>query len=98
MNQFIFTKKSHKDFEKLQPAEQSRILQKLQLLKKHPDILATVSTVKEMYPITHRLRIGNHRLLLNLHSQTGKHCKFIITQIVHRKEIYRQILSQHNKI
>lgn len=89
MNQFIFTKKSQKDLEKLNPEDGDRIIQKLKDLKAHPEILNLIVTLKEIFPITHRLRVGDFRLLMYLEKQIGKNCQFIITKVGHRRDVYR---------
>lgn len=89
MNSFIFTKKSRKALLELSKIEQNRILDKLTYLKSHPNIISVVKALEDMYPITHRLRIGNFRLLLHLSLKDKDEYEFIITQIAHRKDVYR---------
>lgn len=86
---FIFTKTSEKDFKKLPINIQKRIVAKLKEIKTHPDIFSILKTIFEFEPATHRIRIGNYRLILELKSQEKSNLKFRILKIGHRKEIYK---------
>lgn len=90
MIEFIFTQNSKKLFLKLEKSDQIRIIKKLEYLKNFKNLPSnTIRQISDMDPITHRLRVGKLRLLLHLSAQTGKNYKFIVTQVGHRREIYR---------
>ena len=88
MNKFIFTEKAAKNLQQLPKEDQERILKKLQYFKNHPEILTVAKAIEDMYPITHRLRVGNYRLLLHLSLKNQNSCEFDILKIGHRREIY----------
>lgn len=89
MVKFIFSKESYKKFSNLEKEIRDRIILKLQNLKNHPDIFSVLVKMKESDNSTHRLRIGNYRIILFLKIQRGNNCEFIIVDLGHRKEIYR---------
>jgi len=76
-------------FRELSPDTQKRILQKLQMLKNHPDVFSVVGKLHDIYPATHKLRIGNYRLILELKDNTKSDTLFHILRAGHRKDIYR---------
>lgn len=89
MNQFIFTEKVKETFSKLEQHEQNRIVEKLQFLKDHHNISSVIKRIKYMDPATHRLRIGQNRLLLQLVRNDDSNHFFRILKIGHRREVYR---------
>lgn len=89
MIKFVFTAKAEKKFFRLQKKNQDRIIEKLQLLKKHPEILSVLKKLIDFEPATHRLRIGNYRLILMLDKQNKSDFNFLILDVGHRSEIYR---------
>lgn len=90
MIEFIFTQNSKKVFFKLEKSDQIKIIKKLKYLKNSKNLPSnTIRQIWDMDPITHRLRVGKLRLLLHLSGQKGKNYKFIVTQIGHRREVYR---------
>ena len=53
--------------------------------KFHPDIFAVLDPLTDMTPATHRIRIGDYRLVLKW--EFGR--TFKILDIGHRREVYR---------
>jgi mRNA-degrading endonuclease RelE of RelBE toxin-antitoxin system len=86
---FVFTKPAEKDFAKLSKDVRARMIAKLKEFKNHDDILFVLKRLIDFEPATHRLRIGNFRLILKLNSQEGKNFVFWILNIGHRKDIYK---------
>lgn len=84
MNHFIFTKFAKRKFEKLSPEIQEYILEKLRELKKYKNLGTHLKKLKDVEPATHRLRIGNYRLIMEWKTKT----RFIVLDVGHRKEIY----------
>ena len=88
MVNFVFTEYARKQFYKLPKDIQERINSKLQIVKNHFDIFAILKTTQELPPATHRLRIGNYRLLLFLKSNYDKNVIFLVLKIAHRRDVY----------
>lgn len=86
---FIFTKQTQKAFSKLSKSVQKRVIEKLEELRTHDDILSILKRLINFEPATHRLRIGDYRLILALRDQTEKDFEFYVLDIGHRKDIYR---------
>ncbi len=85
--QFVFTKEAYKQWRKLDPASQNDIRTKIEEVKTKPDLFAkNIKRVFEMEPITHRLRIGNYRLLLQSDFESNKH---LVLKVGHRRDVYR---------
>ncbi len=89
MHTFIFSNHAHKNFLKLSKETQDRISQKLRTLKSHDDILAILKRLHGFEPATHRLRVGNYRLVLELKQQEEQSIEFWILDVGHRKDIYK---------
>ena len=89
MNQFIFTKKAEERFLDLPKSIQERIITKLKNLKQHDDILSILKRLHYLEPASHRLRVGNYRLILELKKQTQKETIFWILGVGDRKDIYK---------
>lgn len=85
MNNFIFTVFAEKKLQKLQKTDQNRIISKLKELKQHPNIFSVLSSLIDFKPATHRLRIGNQKLILTQKNEKT----FIILDLGHRKDIYK---------
>jgi len=85
---FTFTKFAEKQFTKQIPNIQERIIKKLQDLKTHPNIFSILKTVHDIEPATHRLRIGNYRILLKLEKSESEKVLLLILDIDHRNKIY----------
>ena len=85
MPTFRFTKYAAKKLRKLDTIIQKRILGKLEELKDRDDVHAIVAPLQDVYPATHRLRMGDYRLVLK---QDGEG-KFIVVDVGHRSSIYR---------
>lgn len=60
---FFFTKHAEDQLRKLTPSTQDRIISKLQAIK-NATISPDIKRMKDSSIITHRLRIGDYRLLL----------------------------------
>lgn len=86
---FVFSKFAAKRFGKLAQSEQTRITTKLHELKSHPDILSTLKPLHKFEPATHRLRVGNYRLILQLTQVNAKHTELFVLDVGHRRDIYR---------
>lgn len=86
---FVFTKVGEKAFLKLSRQEQERIASKLRALKYHADILSVLKRLYDFAPATHRLRIGNYRLILELRNRQKDDFEFWVLDVGHRKDIYR---------
>lgn len=89
MIKFIFSKGSKKKFLNFEKDLQDRILFKLRNLNDHSNIFSVLVKMKDCNHSTHRLRIGNYRIVLFLKNQQEDNYEFIIVDIGHRKEIYR---------
>jgi len=89
MTVFVFTKYSEKAFNKLPKNVKERILDKLRELKKHDDIFAVLKRLHNLEPASHRLRIGNYRLILELKSQKNDKTEFWVLDVGDRKDIYK---------
>jgi|GEM_PF-304493 len=81
---FVFTVFAQKKFLKLDTAIQKRIHLKLLQLKDHPDIYSVLEQLVGLAHVTHRLRVGDYRVILRRVSQT----KFSIFDVGHRRSIY----------
>jgi len=70
-----------KDIKKISEPFKTQIKNKIQSLIKYPDI----TNIKKLqnYNPTHRLRVGNYRVLFDIEDDT-----IIIGRIKHRKEAY----------
>ena len=85
MYQFIFTNEAKHKYEKLDISIQNRIKTKLQTLKTYKHIFAILKPLIDFAPATHRIRIGNYRLILAQKSDTD----FLIIDVGHRSKIYK---------
>lgn len=86
---FVFSKFAEKRLKKLGRSEQDRIVTKLQELKQHPDVLSILKPLHNFEPATHRLRVGNYRLILQLIPTNSKQQGFVVLDVGHRRDIYR---------
>ena len=86
---FIFTKQAAKAYERIPKTVKARVSEKLKELKTHDDIFSILKRLENFKPATHRLRIGNYRLILELWEQTDKNSIFWVLDIGHRKDIYK---------
>lgn len=83
MVEFVFTKYAEKKFLKLPQIEQDRISKRLMELKACDNVFYFLRRLVNFEPATHRLRVGNYRLILMLDE------KFVILDVGHRKDVYR---------
>lgn len=88
MAKFYFTKNSKKEFEKLSLELRTRIKRKLEYLGAHEDVFKVLKSIEELPPATHRLRVGDYRLLLEITKKTKAYEEFDILKVGHRREIY----------
>ncbi len=86
---FIFGKEAGKKFTNLEKIERERISNKLKVLKNHPNIFSVLTKLEDFGLATHRIRIGNVRLILKLEKHEKQNIEFFILKLGHRKEIYR---------
>jgi mRNA-degrading endonuclease RelE of RelBE toxin-antitoxin system len=84
MYRFIFTHYAKKRFDKLDANTRERIKTKLLELKKYPNILPLLKPLSGLKPATHRLRIGDFRIILKYCNK----CSYIL-DVGHRKNIYK---------
>lgn len=89
MVNFKSTIEFDKKFFKLPKTIQERIKNKLQTLKLHSDIFSVLKKLYDFPPATHRLRIGNYRLVLELIKQEKDVVAFLMLDVDHRKDVYR---------
>lgn len=89
MHTFVFTKKAYKEFTKLPEGSRERVVAKLKELKTHEAIFTVLKALHHFEPATHRLRVGSHRLILELKSQQKGGCVFWVLDVGDRKEIYK---------
>lgn len=82
---FVFTSFAESKFRKLDRMLQERVRLKLRELKRHDDIGSVIKSLTNFHPATHRLRIGQHRVILQ---RVSEH-EFLILDIEHRSHIYR---------
>lgn len=88
---FDFTEYGLKCLQKLPKDVQGRIEKKLSSLKNHPNIFTVISALEDVEPATHRLRVGDYRLVLQLTSNTKSKVYFMVIDVDHRKNIYRNM-------
>ncbi len=88
MHTFIFTKNAEKAFRVLSQEVQERILKKLKHLKTHPDLFSLLKSLHNFAPATHRLRVGSHRIILELKEQKKADLEFWILDVDDRKKVY----------
>lgn len=73
-----------RQLEKFDPQTRKRIVKKLQALKNHPSIFSVLEPLHILEPATHRLRIGEYRLLIS-----KKDAMCLILKIGHRRDVYK---------
>ena len=85
MPQFIITKKALKQIEKLDPQVKNRILAKLTELKAEDDY-RSIEKIFGMNGASHRLRVGDYRLILRQENEVD----FFVISIGHRSSVYQK--------
>lgn len=85
MISFIYSEQAKKSFYSLDKNIQQRIREKISQLNNHPDIFSILKPMHGSKSATHRLRVGNYRLILRMASEH----EFDVIDIGHRREIYR---------
>ena len=84
---FVFTRQAQKQLLKLEIRIQNQIKQKLLIFKTNKLLFnRNVKHIANMYPITHRIRIGGYRLLLWFDADKEI---YIVLKVAHRKEVYK---------
>ncbi len=89
MNHFIFRNQAQAELLSLEPMIQDRIMLKLRSLKAHPKLFEIIKKIHGLEPATHRLRVGNYRLLLKFEQNTSEEKIIRILKVAHRREVYR---------
>lgn len=84
MPTFVFSKHAKRKFRKLDAQTQNRILKKIGELRADDDY-RSMTTIKDAPPATHRLRVGDYRLVLT--QKESSH--FLVIDVDHRSKIYR---------
>lgn len=82
---FTFTVFAEKRFLRLDKQIQIRVRAKLEEMKHHEDIESLLKKLIDFGDATHRLRIGEFRVILQKTSETD----FLVLDIGHRKDVYR---------
>lgn len=83
---FIFTKYARKQWQKFSPEVQALLTKKLQFFKTEQVFRQNIQPIKDIPPATHRLRIGNYRLILLVEDSKKE---VLVLKVGHRREIYR---------
>lgn len=81
---FRFTKTAEKAFLKFDPKIRERLAESLKELKNPTLLDANSKAVTNLLPATHRLRIGNYRLL---YERDGD--EVLVLKVGHRKDVYQ---------
>lgn len=89
MNRFTFTNKGKKSFDKLPRLLKSRILTKLKFFKSHPNIFAVLVPLIEFQPATHRLRVGDYRIILEYKTFSEDIYDFWVLDLDNRASVYK---------
>jgi mRNA-degrading endonuclease RelE of RelBE toxin-antitoxin system len=84
-NTFHFSRHAEKRFKRLDKKMQDRLRLKLRDLKSHENIEAVLKHLTAFEPATHRLRLGDFRLILQ---KLSDH-EFLVLDIGHRSTVYR---------
>ncbi len=88
MIEFQFTNSIINFINKLSSKDKDRILLKLKNLQSHTNIFSVIRRIRYFEPITHRLRVGNYRLLMRVLENQNGNITFLINKIGHRRDIY----------
>ena len=84
---FIFSKIAEKQFYKLDNTIQLLIIEMLTIYKTDEARFSNaIKGLRNLSPATHRIRIGNYRLICEIHENRGT-CD--ILKIGHRKDVYK---------
>jgi mRNA-degrading endonuclease RelE of RelBE toxin-antitoxin system len=85
--QFVFTNYARRQWLNFSPDVQIDLERKLSALRDAPELLSKrIRKIHNIDPATHRLRVGNYRLLIEFDGQTQQ---YLVLKIAHRKDIYR---------
>ena len=83
---FPFTNTAKKQWQKLDPNARAEMERKIEEMKQKPELFSqNLKTVSALDPATHRLRVGQYRLLLECDFESQTH---IVLKLGHRKEVY----------
>ena len=84
-NIFIFTKSAEKKFRRMERKAQEHVRLKLREMRSHEHVDAVLKRLTNLEPATHRLRIGQYRVILQRMSEH----EFHVLDIGNRSDIYR---------
>ena len=84
-NSFVFTRFAQKKFLRLENDVQKRVREKLGELKDHEVLGAALKPLINFDAATHRLRIGDYRLIL----QRTTDREYLVIDIGHRRDVYK---------
>lgn len=90
----ILLNTSRKSLFKLPKKDQSKILEKLELLENNKQDLLDIKKLKN-FKTLYRIRSGDYRII---YSKDDKKKEFIVTLICHRKEAYKLLANLENAI
>jgi len=85
VNSFTFSRFAQKKFLRLEKKVQERLHAKLQEFKDHERLAALLKPLTNFAPATHRLRVGEYRVIVQRISETG----FLVLDIGHRATVYK---------
>ena len=84
MPTFVFSEHAKRKLRKFDVQAQHRIFEKMAELKADDDF-RSMTTVRDMPPATHRLRVGDYRLVLMQQEPS----RFLVIDVDHRSRIYK---------
>lgn len=84
-NSFAFTEFAEKKFRRMDRFVQERIRSKLRELKHHDDIGSVLKPLKHFQYGSHRLRIGQYRVIVKKISE----CEYWVVDLGNRSDIYK---------
>jgi len=83
----VFSPKSKKDIKKIDKKIQIKIIEKISLLSSNFDLISpSIKKLIASANASHRLRIGNYRVLYDIYH---KDKAILIIRIGHRKDVYK---------
>ena len=84
-NTFVFSTFAEKKFRRMERIAQEHVRLKLRGLRNHEHVDSVLKRLTNFDPATHRLRVGQYRLILQ---RISDH-EFLVLDIGNRSEIYR---------
>lgn len=82
--EYVFSKRSKKDIDKLDPIIKKRIARKLQLFQDKPLFFSKRLVNSQIGE--YRFRVGNYRITFDLDKKNNK---ILVLKVDHRKQIYK---------